>query len=303
MAVQQSIQIANAPCSWGVIENTAGERAGYVKVLDEMQQTGYTGTELGDWGFMPTDPEALKAELERYQLTLLGSWVSVRLYDATYHAQGVEAAVRTAELMAAVGGQECFVIIGDDHSTVPERTQYTGRIGAAHALDPEGWKVYTEGAMKVAEAVKSETDLRSVIHHHGATYVETPGEVSYFLSQTDPSLIGLCFDTGHYALGGGDPVADIRQLYNRIWHVHFKDFNPGVVKQAIDNQWDYQQMIGQGVFPELGKGAVDFAGVLDVLEEMNYQGWIVVEQDVLPGMGTPMQSAARNRAFLNELGY
>ena len=303
MAETKTIKIANAPCSWGVIENTEGERSDYKKVLMEMEQTGYSGTELGDWGFMPTDPVLLKEELSRHHLTLLSSWVSVRLYDADYHARGVESAVRTARLMAEVAGDQCFVVIGDDHSTVPDRSDFSGRIREEHQLDESGWKVYIEGATKVAEAVKRETGLRSVMHHHGATYVETPSEVDYFLKNSDPDLIGLCFDTGHYALGGGDPVADLEGLYDRVWHVHFKDFDPAVVQRAIPNNWTYQQMIGQGLFPELGRGAVDFAGVLSILEEKAYSGWIVVEQDVLPGMGTPMQSAAHNREFLKKLGY
>lgn len=303
METIQKIRIANAPCSWGVIENLEGDRSGYKRVLDEMERTGYAGTELGDWGFMPTNPDQLRRELDQHGLTLLGSWVSVRLYDAAYHQRGVEAAVRTAGLMVEVAGDHCFVVIGDDHSTVPDRSNFSGRIQKEHELDKAGWDVYIEGATKVADAVKRETGLRSVMHHHGATYVETPEEITYFLDNTDPDLVGLCFDTGHYALGGGDPVADLARLYDRVWHVHFKDFDPSVVQQAIPNGWSYQQMIGQGVFPELGKGSVDFAGVLSILEEKAYSGWIVVEQDVLPGMGTPMQSAANNRAFLKKLGY
>ena len=303
MKEHYSIRIANAPCSWGVIENTSGERSGYKLVLQEMEQTGYTGTELGDWGFMPTDPLRLKSELAAHNLDLLGSWVSVRLYDANYHDRGVEAAVRTARLMAEVAGDHCFVVIGDDHSTIPERSNYAGRIKPLHELDKEGWDVYTEGAMKVAREVKKETGLRSVIHHHGATYVETPSEIEYFLQETDPDLIGLCFDTGHYSLGGGDPMQGIDKLYDRIWHVHFKDFNPAVVTLATDKGWTYLDMVGQGVFPELGAGVVPFNDVLNALEERGYDGWIVVEQDVLPGMGTPKDSAARNRNFLRDLGY
>ena len=296
------MKIANAPCSWGVIENTAGDRSGYKKVLREMQLTGYAGTELGDWGFMPTDPGRLKRELDEHGLQLLGSWVSVRLYDEAYHAAGVEAAVRTARLMAEVSGDHCFIIIGDDHSTVPDRSNFSGRIRPEHELDEAGWQIYARGATKVAEAVKRETGLRSIIHHHGATFVETPAEIAHFLSLTDPELLGLCFDTGHYALGGGDPAKGLLTHRNRVWHVHFKDFDPAVVKRAISQDWDYQAMIGRGVFPELGQGVVDFEAVLDALDTIGYDGWIVVEQDVLPGMGTPRDSALRNREYLRGLG-
>ena len=295
------IKIANAPCSWGVIENTAGERFGYKNVLTEMQEAGYAGTELGDWGFMPTDPDKLKDELDEHHLQLLGSWVTVRLYDADYLDEGIALAVKTARLMAEVGGPDCFVIIGDDHSTVPSRSNFSGRIKPEHALDDAGWDVYTTGAMRVAETVKRETGLRSLIHHHGATYVETPDEIAHLLNHTDSNLVGLCFDTGHCALGGGDPVEVLTNHSDRIWHVHFKDFNPDVVEQAKMNNWDYQAMIGQGLFPELGQGSVDFGAVLDTLNSLNYDDWIVVEQDVLPGMGTPKESAARNRDYLKSL--
>lgn len=296
------IKVANAPCSWGVIENTEGERGGYAVVLDEMQETGFTGTELGDWGFMPTDPNRLRVELEERGLALLASWVTVRLYDKEYHQAGTAAAVRTAKLLAEVGGPGAIVVIGDDHSTVPLRHDKAGRIKAEYSLDEEGWQVYTQGAMQVAAAVRRETDLRSVFHHHGATYVETPAEVAKFLSLTDPELIGLCFDTGHYALGGGDPVQGIRDYADRIWHVHFKDFDPSVVARADEEGWGYQQMICQGVFSELGQGSVDFPAVLKALRAIGYEGWIVVEQDVMPEMGTPKESAARNRAYLQSIG-
>lgn len=296
------IQVANAPCSWGVIENTEGNRGGFELTLDEMQQTGYAGTELGDWGFMPTDPDQLRAELDARGLALVASWVTVRLYDPDCHDAGVETAVRTARLLADVGGPHNLVVIGDDHSTVPLRHDKAGRIKPEYGLDEEGWRHYTAGAAKVAEAVKQETGLRSVIHHHGATYVETPAEVEKFLSLTDPELIGLCFDTGHYMLGGGDPVVGLKEHADRVWHVHFKDFDPAIVAQADRECWGYQQLIGQGVFSELGHGVVDFPAVLTALLDMEYDGWIVVEQDVLPGMGSPKESAARNREYLRRIG-
>lgn len=296
------LRVANAPCSWGVIENTEGGRGGYRRVLDEMAETGYVGTELGDWAFMPTDPHKLRAELGQRRLQLVASWVSVRLYDVGYHQAGIEAAVRTARLLAEVGGSQCLIVIGDDHSTVAVRHDKSGRVTPAHSLDEAGWDVYTAGAMAVAEAVKRETGLRSVIHHHGATYVETPAEIETFLARTDPSLIGLCFDTGHYALGGGDPVAGLKKHADRIWHVHFKDFEPSKVAQADGQGWGYQELVGQGVFSELGQGVVDFPAGLRVLNEAGYDGWVVVEQDMLQGMGSPKASARRNRDYLRGIG-
>ncbi len=296
------INLANAPCSWGIIENTPGDRRGYARFLDELRATGYVGTELGDWGFLPTDPALLSRELEARALNLVASWVTVRLYDRGYHEAGIEAARRTARLLAEVGGPDCLVVIGDDHSTVPVRHDRTGRIGPGDGLDDAGWATYVAGAMGVAAAVKRETGLRAVIHHHGATYVETPAEIDIFLQRTDPALIGLCFDTGHYALGGGDPVAGIRRHAGRIWHVHFKDFDPAILAQAEEHGWGYQQLIAHGMFCELGAGSVDFPAAYVALQDIGYQSWIVVEQDVWPGLGHPRENAARNRQYLRGLG-
>lgn len=296
------IQVANAPCSWGVIENTAGVRKTYLDVLNEMAAAGYSGTELGDWGFMPNDPDLLTQQLAERALQLIGSWVSVRLYDAAHHEVGVRRALKTAALLAKVGGPDALLIIGDDHSTVPERHDNAGRITSEMMLDEAGWDVYTTGATKVAQAVKEATGLRAAIHPHGATYVETAVEIEKFLSLTDPDLLGMVFDTGHYMLGQGDPVEGINKHADRIWHVHFKDFDPDVVAKADENGWGYQQMIGQGLFPELGQGIVDFSAVYRALKANGYDDWIVVEQDVLPGMGTPLESARRNRQYLEIIG-
>ena len=302
VVIDKKLKVGNAPCSWGVIENTDGERYDYVRVLNEMAAAGYSGTELGDKGFMPSDPVKLRQELEIRGLQLVASWSSVRLYDADYHEAGVTAAVETARLLAEVGGADTILVIGPDHSTVPLRHDNSGRITPEMGLDDAGWEIYAEGAMRVAEAVKSETGLRSAVHPHGATYIETPEEIGRFFSMTDPALVGYVFDTGHFHLGGGDAVEGIRKYADRIWHVHYKDFDPTVVVEADANGWGYQQLIAHGVFSELGTGVVDFPNVTMALNEIGYEGWIVVEQDMLKGMGSPLESNTRNRQYLESIG-
>lgn len=297
-----SFKIANAPCSWGVIENISGERTTYRQVIDEIQATNYIGTELGDWGFMPTDPKRLQRELSQRELALLGSWVSVHLHDAKRHAESAADAVRTARLLAEVGGEAAVIVLGNDPYGDPLRTKIAGRVQPEHAMNDEQWKIFTDGAHRVADAVKEQTGLRTVFHHHVGTWVETPQETERFLSMTDPSLVGLCFDTGHWRFGGGDPVKGIKQHAERIWHVHFKDHQPDVAKQSREHEWDGPTSVGHGVFCELGKGDVDFSGVVTALKSIGYDGWIVVEQDVLPGMGTPKESAQRNRDYLHSIG-
>ncbi|MCY4061610.1 MAG: TIM barrel protein [Chloroflexi bacterium] len=296
------LQVANAPCSWGIIENIEGERYDYARVLDEIAASGYAGTELGDWGFMPTDPAELRGELDRRGLKMLGSWVNVNFQDQDRHEEGAEACLRTAKLLAAVGGPEALVVLGPDPYTNPMRSLHSGRITPAMSLDEDGWRVFAEGTDQAARRVMDETGLRSVLHHHTGTWIETPAETERLLEMTDADIVGLVFDTGHWAFGGGDPLAGIRQFADRIWYVHFKDHDPAVHEQSRLQGWDGPQSVGQGIFPELGRGDVDFPGVLQELEKIGYDSWIVVEQDVLPGLGAPLESATRNREYLRSIG-
>ncbi len=299
-----SIRIANAPCSWGVLEfDLPGKALGYAQVLDEIQATGYSGTELGDGGFMPTDPAALRAELKARTLELLGAFVPVDFVREEAHAEGEARAVKTAKLMADAAGPTPFLVLADDNGKDPTRTKLAGRILPEHSLSVQQWHTYGKGVNRVAEAIRRQTGLRTVFHHHCAGYVEAPWEIEALLRVTDPKLVGLCFDTGHYRFGGGpDAAAAFRQFRDRIWYVHFKDCNPAMRVQAKEQGWDYFESLKHGIFCELGKGDVNFAAVANELRGTNYQGWIVVEQDVLPGMGEPKEYARRNREFLRHLG-
>lgn len=299
------IRIANAPCSWGALEfdlEEKSEELGYEQVLDEIKETGYEGTELGDWGFMPTDPTQLKTEIEKRGLALLGAFVPVALAEESTHEAGVETALRVAGLMYNAGYRNAFIVLADNNGTIEERTKNAGRIDKAMGLTDGQWKVYAAGAEKIARAVNEKYGLRTVFHHHCAGYVETPEEIDQLLSLTNPQLIGLCLDMGHYAFGGGNPVDALKKYPDRIWHVHFKDFNPQAAKESAAASGDYFDAIKRGVFCELGKGAVDFPSIVEELKKMNYNDWIVVEQDVLPGMGHPKQCAQANRNFIKTLG-
>ena len=299
------IKIANAPCSWGALEfdlEEKSEEIGFEQVLDEIKETGYIGTELGDWGYMPTDPNLLRTELDKRELELLGAFVPVALADKSSHAGGVDAALKVAELMYNAGFQNAFIVLADDNGSVPERTRNAGRITPKMGLSEEQWKVYAHGAEKIAKAVKDTYGIRTVFHHHCAGYVETPAEIDKLLGLTDPELLGLCLDMGHYAFGGGDPIEAVKKYGNRIWHVHFKDYSPGAARASKEAQGDYFDALKRGVFCELGKGAVDFNTITNLLKDMEYKDWIVVEQDILPGMGDPKNCAKANRDYIKTLG-
>lgn len=306
------ISVGNAPCSWGTLEfdGAQADRFTFQTMLDELAETGYTGSELGDWGFMPTTPDALAPVFQSRKLALTGAFVGVALKEPAAHAPGEATVVKTARLLANTAVRldtltTPFLVLADANCTDPVRTLNAGRITPEMGLSPSEWQTFADGANRIARAVHAETGLRTVFHHHCGGYVETPDEIARLLELTDPKVLGLVFDTGHYAFGAGGcegiPAA-LEQHRERIWYVHYKDCEPNVLQQARAHQWGYFEAVRQGIFCELGQGCVGFPAVTAWLRDRGYTGFITVEQDVLPGMGTPRQSAQRNRDYLISIG-
>ncbi len=303
---QRTIAVANAPCSWGVTDDfqTDAPLPAYRQVLDEIALAGYEGTEFGDWGFLPTEPEGLRSELTRRNLALVGAFVPVCLRDPASHIEGEALAVRTAALLieAAPPNEVPPVIVLADDASDATRLRMAGRIEARHGLSADQWRITAEGAQRIARAVRERTGLRTAFHHHSATFVETSEELATLLELTDPDLLGVCLDTGHYAYGGGDALEALRRIGPRVWHVHVKDCDGAVLARMRSEGWDYFKAVNNRVFCELGQGVVDLASILDELQKQDYRGWIVVEDEVPPGMGVPLESARRDRAFLRSFG-
>jgi inosose dehydratase len=276
---------------------------GYAQVLDEIAQSGYAGSELGDWGFMPTDPATLGEQLRRRRLDMLGAFVTVRLADPASYEPSEKIALDTARLLSAAGdGTRPVIVLSDEPTADPGRALAAGRVQPDMALSARQWDDAARGVEQIARAVRDETGLRTVFHHHCAGYVETPEEIDLLMHRTDPALVGLCLDSGHATYGGGSPLELLSRHRSRTWHVHFKDCEPRIADRARQEGWDYQTALRHGLFCELGRGSVEFPALLRELERTGYDGWIVVEQDVLPSMGAPLASATRNREYLRRIG-
>ena len=286
------IGVANAPCSWGVIENVAGDTAGYRRVLDEMAETGYAGTELGDWGFMPTDPATLRAS----SMPAGWRWSGRSRRPGCRTAPTTSAAPTTRSgspgCSRRSAGSEALVIVGRPL----RRPGAFDRGRARHRRardDRRGWRSFIDGIHLVARRVRDEAGIRTVIHQHLGTLIESMAEVRRLLDVDGPELVGVCIDTGHWTFGtGGDPAAAVRELGERLARP-LQGLRPGRHGAVAPRGWDGLTSTGNGVFCELGTGSVDSPGVLRALREIDYQGWIVVEQDILPGMGDPRESARR----------
>jgi len=299
-----AMRVGNAPVSWAVYEADRPNPP-FARVLDEIAAAGYEGTELGPYGYFPTDPAALDRELRSRRLGLASSFVPLPLEDASRRGRSVATALAVARLLATQGVGE--LILADDED--PARQRIAGRVpadGSAGWRDAE-WREAAATAHAVARALRDEVRMRVVLHHHAGTFVETPAEVERFLAETDPGLVGLLLDTGHYVYGGGDPVELIRRRGRRMRYVHLKDARANELGRVREGDVAMAEAWARGVFCPLGEGVVDFPRVVESLRAEGYSGWLIVEQDVVPDaqgrlVPEPFASARRSRSYLKELG-
>jgi len=305
-----AIQIANAPCSWGLIG--MGEPAvSWRRMLDEMRAAGYSGTELGDYGFLPVDPAELASELKQRGLSLLGAYFAVNLTEPGEVQRERRRLQQLVELLAAAESSERrpWLVLADADGRDPVRLLNAGRIEPSMGMNREQWGTLVANTEELARIALDSAGIKTVFHPHCGSYIETPAETEQLLDSTDRDLIGLVLDTGHYVYGSGCADEDgltaargLQKFRERVSYVHFKDVNPHIAARARSEGWQFRDSVREGLFCELGRGSIDFGAVLAGLVEYGYCDWITVEQDVLPGMGTPLESAHRNRTFLGSLG-
>lgn len=296
------IRIGYTPCFLESIElNSRIGLPGYLLILDEIRKSGYEGTEIDNWGSIQTEPERLKNEFQTRGLELISAFVPIRFCDRKFWEAGLVNALRTASLLSAVSGKTSMVVLSDENESNYLRTQNAGRIKPEMGLLPMQWQTFTAGVEFVSKRIFEETGLESVFHHHCAGFVETSGEIGMFLDYANPRWVNLCLDTGHFRFSGGEPQRIFKNFSDRVKLVHFKDCSPEVADQSRNLGWNYHESLRHGIFCELGQGDVNFRAVVNSLEENNYEGWIVVEQDILPGIAFPLESAHQNREYLRSL--
>jgi inosose dehydratase len=294
-------KFASAPDSWGVLDYPGPSwEQSYQKMLDEMVVAGYTGTELGPYGFYPTDPQVLEPELTQRKLKLLGSFVPAVLSDPASTKVVVEHIRKVGGLLAALGAP--FLVLADAQSE--ERDRIAGRVPAdgSKGWNAEQWK---QVGRVVAEAAKVTQDfgLDLVFHPHISTYVETAAETEQFYDVTSATGIGLCLDTGHCAYAGDDSAEEAEKYRDILRFVHIKDVDEKVIAEVRRTEMNFEQAIEANAFTIIGQGSIDFPQFFRVLQKNGYSGWMVVEQDVKFGATIlpPVESIAASLRYLQQV--
>lgn len=295
-----TIKIGNAPCSWGVEFADDPRNPSWQRVLDECKAAGYDGIELGPIGFMPEDPAVLGDALAARGLELIGGVVFRPFHDAAKWAEVQDAARRTCVSLVAHGARHLVLI----DSISPRRAPTAGRPAEAKVMGADEWRGFAARFRDIARMGSEEFGLTVSLHPHAAGFMDFEADVERLFAEIEPTLLGLCLDTGHTHYAGFDPVAFMRRHRERLVYVHFKDIDPAVKADVVAKRTDFYKACGQGIFCNLGKGMTDFHAVRSLLLETGYDGWCTVEQDCDPtGPTSPVDDARANRDYLRSIGF
>ena len=283
-------RVAGAPITWGICEVPGwGHQMPAERVLSEMRSLGLRATELGPDGFLPDGSE--RALLDANGLSLVAGFLPVVLHDSSSLERGLAEVDAAADRISTLGGSMLVLAA----STGVEGYEQTGRLDAA------GWAALGRGIDR-AMASAGERGLRVALHPHHGTVVERPEDVERLL---DVSGVGLCLDTGHVMVGGGDPVAIARTAGSRVIHVHLKDADAAIAARVAAGDLGYHAAVAAGLYRPLGEGDLEVRAVLRAVEESAGAVWYVLEHDEVldhePEAGSgPLLDARRSLAFLGQ---
>ena len=289
-----AVRIGTAPVNWNNDDLPDWAPAvPFPALIAEMAATGYQATEYGS-GF-PRNPSSLRAALAGQRLALAGAYQWLHLTDPATLATERPRLADLVDLLAAAGGHDLVIA----NSMTPERIAIAGRVPAdgSAGLTDEGWRRLAASLGEVA-SFAAKRGIRTHYHNHVGSFVETPAEVERLLAEADPALLDLCFDTGHYAYGGGDAVDFVERHADRIGYVHLKDVDREVLRSAPAAGLSFLDALKVGVFCELGKGAAQIDRLVSLLLDRQFAGWIIVEQDTSTRPAS--LSARANREYLRE---
>lgn len=280
--------IANAPCSWGIY-NARNPRFTPDQYLDQVAEAGFPGTELGPYGYMPTDVSALHDALAARNLTLVGAAHVHSLGDAASAPQLMATVREIAPILTRMNAPELVLMDGGDWYPAKGRGE----------LDAEGWRALTGMVSEARKMLADDFGVRLTFHPHVATAVETEDQIDRLLADTD---VELCFDVGHHAGWDQDPVAYMKKVWDRIGYMHLKNVDGAVRARVLSGELPMRDASDEGLFCPLPDGVVDIGAVLALLREKDFTGPIVVEQDPSEhAVETPAALARRNADYLKSV--
>ncbi|HEY9373915.1 sugar phosphate isomerase/epimerase [Streptomyces sp.] len=292
------IRIGSAPDSWGVWFPDDPRQVPWERFLDEVARAGYAWIELGPYGYLPTDPARLTEETARRGLRVSAGTVFTGLHHGPAVWERTWAHVADNAALARATGAEHLVVIPSFW-----RDDKTGEVLEDRALTAGQWRDLTSLTERLGREVRDRYGLRIVVHPHADTHIDTEENVARFLDATDPELVALCLDTGHYAYCGGDNVKLIETYGERIGYLHLKQVDPEILAGVVADEVPFGPAVARGVMCEPPAGAPALEPVLAAAQALGVELFAIVEQDMYPcPPDKPFPIAERTRRFLRSCG-
>ncbi|MFF8392312.1 TIM barrel protein [Streptomyces sp. NPDC016172] len=289
--------LGSAPDSWGVWFPEDERQMSYTRFLDELVQAGYAWLELGPYGYLPTDPQRLKAELDARGLRVSGGTAFGALHRPEVWDQML-AHVREVAALTAAAGAHHLVFIPPMY-----RAEKTGAFTESPELTAEQWAGFGRAADRLGKLLLEEYDVRLVVHPHADSHIQTQPEIERLLNESDSRYTNLCLDTGHVAYGGGDNLDLIRRFGERVGYVHIKQMDPEILAQVAAEDLSFGEAVQRGVCVSPPAGVPNPAEVVAELAELDAELFVIVEQDLYPcAPGVPLPIAVGTREHLAACG-
>ena len=293
-----NVRIGSAPDSWGVWFPSDPRQTPWNRFMDEIAEAGYEWTELGPYGYLPTDLSVLKSELTKRNLKVSGTFAMGPLEDPSQWRAIESQLMGAGEILSSLGARYLILIDGI-YSDL-----FTGALIEPRRLDRDAWRRLIDMTHRVADMASELFDLQVVFHPHAETHVEYEDQVEQLLEDTDPEKVSLCLDIGHHAYRGGDPLAFMRKHHARIPYLHLKSVDRDIQRKVEAEEIPFGTAVSMDMFCEPSRGAVDFPAFRDLLTEIDYNGFAIVEQDMYPApFDKPFPIAKRTRAYLRDNGW
>ena len=297
------LRIANAPCSYGAFELTVDAPGGPdpVALLDAVAGAGYEGIDLGPLGYLG-DGAQLRQRLGDRSLGLAGGYLALSLGEGATFAEVSAELERMLDVFDLVGAAPApRPTLADAGSR--ERFAQPGRAGSNPdlGLDAAAWSRFAATLARAVERCR-ERGYEPTFHPHAGTYVESVGEIEKLLELSD---VGLCFDSGHLMVGGAEPLSALRDWAPRINHLHLKDVDCSRLEAAIAAGDSLDELFRRRVFCAFGEGDIPLPEICAEIRAADGEGWLVVEQDVIPDQGTTeraVRDQVSNREYLRGQG-
>ena len=291
------LRLGTAPDSWGVWFPDDPAQTPWSRYLDEVRDAGYKWTELGPFGYLPTDPGRLRDELDARGLTLTGGTVFVALHKGK---EALEKAKADCDAeMATIGplGARHLVILPEGY------TDLEGLVTASPTLTEDEWTALVGGMSELGKYVADKHDAVLTFHTHADSHVGTQEETERFLDETDPETVQLCLDTGHVAYCGADNLRLIRDYPERIAYVHLKQVDVAILARVREEKLGFAPAVRLGVMVEPPLGEPDMPELLAALGALDRELYCIVEQDLYPcGPDVPLPIAVRTQEYFKGCG-